>query len=133
VASANAPWRAAPGLLVAAVVLCLESAGLIALGTVQFVRNDESSTTAAGVALVGYALLLLLLARNVLRGRRWSRGPTVVTQLIQLPVAWVLYQGPTSLLAATLALSAILALIGLLLPTSTAVFIRPRERNPAGD
>jgi hypothetical protein len=40
------------------------------------------------ILMAGFGLLLLLVARGVFLGRRWSRGPAVATQLILLPLAW---------------------------------------------
>ncbi len=81
----------------------------------------------AGTALLmlGYAVLLGAAARGVWRGRRWSRGPTIATQLIQLPVAWSFVGGQTTWLALLLAGVSITTLVCVLLPSSTAIFTAP--------
>jgi hypothetical protein len=80
-----------------------------------------------GVAILMacFGLVLLLVARGVFQGRRWSRGPGVVTQLILLPLAWSFKGGATTWVSVVLGLVAITALVGLLHPRSTAVFVMP--------
>jgi hypothetical protein len=80
-----------------------------------------------GVAILmaAFGLLLLLVARGVFLGRRWSRGPAVVAQLILLPIAWSFRGGVTTWISVTLAALAIAALVGLLHPRSTAAFVGP--------
>ena len=70
------------------------------------------------------------MARGVFLGRRWSRGPAVATQLILLPIAWSFRGGVTTGISVALALLAIAALIGLLHPRSTAVFVGPALAGP---
>jgi hypothetical protein len=78
-----------------------------------------------GVSIMigGFGLVLLLTARGVFRGRRWSRGPAVATQLILLPLAWSFVGGSTTWVAVVMAALAITVLVGLLHPRSTAVFV----------
>jgi hypothetical protein len=64
-------------------------------------------------------------ARGVFLGRRWSRGPAVATQLILLPIAWSFRGGVTTWVSVALAVVAIVVLIGVLHPRSTAVFVGP--------
>ena len=71
-------------------MLALEA--VIALGYAALEVGQVRMTRAAvgvGVAILmaGFGLLLLLVARGVFRGQRWSRGPAVATQLILLPIA----------------------------------------------
>jgi hypothetical protein len=73
--------------------------------------------------MAGFGLLLLLIARGVFLGRKWSRGPAVATQLILLPLAWNFVGGQTTWVAVVLAAVAITVLVGLLHPRSTAVFV----------
>jgi hypothetical protein len=72
-----------------------------------------------------FGLLLLVVARGVFLGSRWSRGPAVATQLILLPIAWSFKGGSTTWVSVALATLAIAGLIGLLHPRSTAVFVGP--------
>ena len=78
-----------------------------------------------GVAavMIGFGVLLAVLARAVLRVRRWSRGPAVALQLILLPTAWSFRAAPTTLVAVVLAGVAAAVLVGLLHPRSTAALV----------
>jgi len=77
------------------------------------------------ILMAGFGLVLLLVARGVFLGGRWSRGPAVATQLILLPLAWGFVGGRTTWVAVVLAAVAITVLVGLLHPRSTAVFVPP--------
>jgi hypothetical protein len=66
----------------------------------------------------------------VFRGRRWSRAPSVATQLILLPVAFSFRGEPTSLVAAVIAVVAVATLFGLLHPRSTEVFVGQSAEPP---
>jgi hypothetical protein len=75
------------------------------------------------ILMASFGLLLLLVARGVFLGRRWSRGPAVATQLILLPLAWSFVGGRTTSVAVVLAVLAIAVLVAVLHPRSTAVFV----------
>ena len=62
-------------------------------------------------------------ARSVFRGKRWSRGPAVATQLILLPLALSFAGGGTTWISVVLAVLAVTVLVGVLHPRSTAVFV----------
>ena len=103
--------------MVAAVLLALE--GLIGLGYAGIAVGQIRMSRAVvglGVAylMAAFGLLLLVVARGVFLGRRWSRGPAVVTQLILLPLAWSFKGGATTWVSVVLAVVAIAALVGLL-------------------
>jgi hypothetical protein len=112
----------------AAALLAFEA--LIGLGYAALEVGQVRMTRAAvgvGVAILmaGFGLLLLVVARGVFRGKRWSRGPAVATQLILLPIAWSFKGGSTTWVSVVLAALAIAALVGVLHPRSTAVFVPP--------
>jgi hypothetical protein len=112
----------------AAALLALEA--VIALGYAALELGQIRMTRAAvgvGVAILmaGFGLVLLAVARGVFRGKRWSRGPAVVTQLILLPIAWSFKGGGTTWVSVVLAVLAIAVLVGVLHPRSTAVFVQP--------
>jgi uncharacterized membrane protein (DUF2068 family) len=118
------PWT----IVVAAALLALE--GLVGFGYAAIsVEQIRMSRAAVGVGvtilMAAFGLLLLLVARGVFRGRRWSRGPAVVTQLILLPLAWSFKGGVTTWVSVVLAVVAITFLVGVLHPRSTAVFVGP--------
>jgi uncharacterized membrane protein (DUF2068 family) len=115
-------------IVVAAVSLALE--GLLGLGYAGVALGQVRMSRAVvgvGVAILmaSFGLLLLLVARGVFLGRRWSRGPAVVAQLILLPIAWSFRGGATTWISVTLAVLAIAVLVGVLHPRSTAVFVAP--------
>jgi hypothetical protein len=126
---APAPGRRRPlTIVVAAALLAVEA--LIALGYAALEAGQiRMSRAVVGVGvtvlMAGFGLLLLLVARGVFLGRRWSRGPAVATQLILLPLAWGFVGGRTTWVAVVLAALAIAVLVGVLHPRSTAVFVPP--------
>ncbi|MFT4166861.1 MAG: hypothetical protein QM650_16610 [Microlunatus sp.] len=77
----------------------------------------------AAIILLAYAALLGVVARGVLRGRRWSRAPAIATQLIQLPIAWSFRGGETTWFAVLLAAVSLTIIVCLLLPGSTRAFV----------
>ena len=115
-------------IVVAAALLALEA--LIALGYAALeIGQVRLSRAAVGIGvtvlMAALGLLLLVVARGVFLGRRWSRGPAVATQLILLPLAWNFKGGSTTWVSVLLAVLAIAVLVGVLHPRSTAVFIPP--------
>ena len=115
-------------IVMAAALLALEA--LIGLGYAAIeVSQVRMSRAAVGVGvailMAGFGLLLLVVARGVFRGRPWSRGPAVATQLILLPIAWSFRGGVTTWVSVVLAVLAIAVLVGVLHPRSTAVFVVP--------
>ena len=125
---AQSPGRRPLTIVVAAVLLALE--GLVGLGYAGIAVGQVRMSRAVvglGVAILmaAFGLLLLVVARGVFLGRRWSRGPAVVAQLILLPIAWSFRGGVTTWVSVTLAALAIAVLVGLLHPRSTAVFVGP--------
>ena len=96
------PWT----IVVAAALLALE--GLVGVGYAAISVGQISMSRAAvgvGVAILMavFGVLLLLVARGVFLGRRWSRGPAVATQLILLPIAWSFRGGVTTWVSIALA------------------------------
>jgi len=115
-------------LVVAAVSLALEA--LIALGYAALEIGQVRMSRAVvgvGVAILMacFGVFLLFVARSVFRGKRWSRGPAVATQLILLPLALSFAGGGTTWVSVVLASLAIAVLVGVLHPRSTAVFVPP--------
>jgi len=121
----SAPVQRPATLLLAAVLIVIEALSALAFAVLESGQVQMSRPgIGVGVAVLmgGFGLLLLIVARGVLRGRRWSRGPAVAMQLILLPVAWSFYGGETTWVTYTLGATAIATLVGLLHPRSTAVF-----------
>ena len=96
---------------------------VIEIGQVRITRAGLG--VGVTIMMACFGLLLLLVARGVFLGKRWSRGPAVATQLILLPVAWSFHGGGTTWVSVALAALAIAVLVGVLHPRSTAVFVPP--------
>jgi uncharacterized membrane protein (DUF2068 family) len=114
-----------PPLALAAVLVAVEAAAAMVFGvSAAMSMQPNRLVVGAGTAvlMVGYGALLASAAWGLWRGRRWSRGPTIATQLIQLPVGWSFVGGQTTWLALLLATMSVLTLICLLMPSSTALF-----------
>lgn len=132
------PTAPLPGRLTAAAALtALEGLALAGLGVYMLVvgiAGDPDSPQQAetgGITLLALAALPLIAARGLRLGRRWSRGPALITQLMALPVAWTLYSTGGAMIAAAVALAvAAVAVVALLVnPTATdALGIGPGEQ-----
>ncbi|WP_405790540.1 hypothetical protein [Streptomyces sp. NBC_00029] len=136
--AADLPTAALPGRLTAAAALtALEGLALAGLGVYMLfvgIAGDPDSPQQAetgGITLLALAALPLVAARGLRLGRRWSRGPALITQLMALPVAWTLYSAGGAMIAAAVALAvAAVAVVALLVnPTATeALGIGPGEQ-----
>ncbi len=116
----------APALGPAAIVMAVE--GLVAAGYGVYLVTQANSARlivglGAGALLLGYGVALVFVGRGLARARRWSRGPAVATQLVQLLLAWNFRDGATWWFALLLALSAAAVLVCVFLPRSTAALI----------
>lgn len=124
------PWRNWP-LLGSLVLAGLQAVGLVsaAVWTVVSLIRDPSAPVATSVALavavLAFALLLVVGINALWHGRRWGRGPVLTWQLIQGAAAigsiniappWGVYP----VLA-----SSVLVVVGLLLPSSVAATSLP--------
>ncbi|WP_198679116.1 hypothetical protein [Thermomonospora amylolytica] len=116
----------------------LEAAeGVAALGFGAFVAWEtvvgEPLDPVTAWAVTGMALLggfcMLAVARGLLTAERWSRAPTVLTQLFVLPVAWSLLQSDQYAYGVPLMIVAVLTL-ALALSGPTTRFLLAAE---AGD
>ncbi|HZB51240.1 MAG TPA: hypothetical protein VE547_19285 [Mycobacteriales bacterium] len=82
----------------AALLVALEGAALIGLALVEVLLTVLGDPSDIGLALVtaGFAaaggVLLVLLARAMLRLRKAARAPVAVVQLIALPIGWNLIE-----------------------------------------
>ncbi len=92
--------------------------GLMELANLSSQRLTMGVTTAAFFAVYGAALVFF--AWQVTRGQAWARGPIVLSQLIQLGVAWSFRGGTTTWVAICLAVVAGVVLAGILHPASVA-------------
>lgn len=97
-------------LTAAAVLTALEGLALAGPGIAVLYMGiaggaDPVQALTGGVTLLVLAALPLVAARGLRLGRRWSRSPALITQLMALPVAWMLWVGGGSMRAAAVALA----------------------------
>ncbi|MFG2527633.1 hypothetical protein [Streptomyces sp. NPDC048516] len=123
-------------LSAAAALTAVEGLALAALGGYMLFMGLAGSPDSpqqaemGGLTVLALAVLPLVAARGLWLRRRWSRGPSLITQIVALPVAWTLVHGGGALIAAGigLAVAALVVLVLLVNPTATeALGIGPRE------
>lgn len=127
------------GLRVAAALVAGQAAGLAALGGYLVVNGLVGEPTSRADAEIAGALGLLgavglaLVARGLLRRRRWARSPAVVAELVTLPAGWDLLQGGRWYLGVPLLAAAAGLLVLLFTPTvSAALTEEGYDGQPAG-
>ncbi|MEU1149764.1 hypothetical protein ACFYO9_02610 [Streptomyces sp. NPDC005863] len=126
------PEAPAPGprptrVTAAAALVALEGLALLVGGVYMLAMglagspDDPKQAETGGVTLIVLALLPLLAARGLMKLRRWSRGPAIITQIMALPVAWQLLQADSAAIPAgiVLALAAVASLVLLIHPATT--------------
>ncbi|WP_234345853.1 hypothetical protein [Streptomyces sp. NRRL F-5755] len=136
-AAAAGPSGPRPGRIGAAAVLtAVEGLALAALGVYMLVMGLAGSPDSprqaemGGLTVLALAALPLVAARGLWLRRRWSRGPSLITQIVAFPVAWTLVNGGGALIAAGIGLAVVaIAVLALLVnPTATeALGIAPRD------
>lgn len=120
------PAGRTPALLLAAVLIAVEGLAALVFGVLEASQiSPVRAVMGVGVTVImlGYGVLLGLVARGVARGRRWSRGLAVVTQLILLLLGYSFRQPPTTWAGLVMGLVALAVLVCLLVPSSTKVFV----------
>ena len=116
-----APSHAPVPLLVAAGVTALEALALVVLSVAEvFALTSSKLTMGVSTSLFFLVYGLALGAFAWLLGRRhsWTRAPIVLTQLIQLGVAWSFRSGGTTAVSALLTVLAVVVLVGVFHPAS---------------
>ena len=123
----TAPAGSRPTVLAAlCLIVLVQAAVLIGLGSawVRDLLSGTSEMSGATLFLIAFALgiaaLLIASARALWRGRRWARSPVVTWQilLIAMSIGWLGVER-TGWAVAVLA-SALLVMVGLLLPAVVA-------------
>jgi len=128
--SVRRPAQPAP-LVVAASLVAVEGLLLLAYAVLELASISADRVAVAlttTVFFAAYAVLLLACARAVTRGRSWARSPIVLTQLIQLGLAWSFRDGSTLVVAVALAVVALVVLAGVLNPASIDALSDPDDR-----
>lgn len=122
-------------ITVAAVLTGLEGLVVAVFGVVSVVMlftgtpDDMTQAATLAVTVLALAVLPLAAARGLWGLRRWSRGPSMIVQLLALPVAWQMGQngGGLAALAVLLAAAAVTVLACLVNPTAIlALGVGPR-------
>lgn len=115
--------------VLAAVLVGVEAAGLLGAAVFYVVElavatfaGLSRALVSAGLALTA-ALGLVLVARGLLRHRRWARAPALVANLLVLPVALGLLQGGRWYAGLPLLLLGLAVLVVLFLPATTAALV----------
>lgn len=126
------PDNPAP-LVVAASLVAVE--GLLLLGyavlEIAHLSADRASVAVTtSIFFAAYGGLLLGAAWAITHGHSWARSPMVLAQLIQLGVAWSFRGGDTTWVAVTMAVVALVVLVGLFHPASIDALADPEDRAP---
>jgi len=118
------------GLLRLAALICLVEAAALAVLAVIEIATLDSERLVVGVTttvfFVLYAVGLAVAAVGLARARSWSRAPLMLSELIQLGLAWSFHGPGTESVAALLAVSAIFVIVVLLLPSTTTALYGDR-------
>jgi hypothetical protein len=81
--------------------------------TIGAADSVTTALTSAALILI-FGLALLLVARGWLRGQRWPRTPTLLWNVLLLPVAWSLRESDQTLIAACVAALAVASIVAAL-------------------
>jgi hypothetical protein len=112
--------RTTPGALrLAASLVAVQGLALLGLGVVGLLDQLPAGRgvgASVAVFIGGYGVALLACARALTRRRAWARGPVLLTQLIQLGIAWNTREN--LLLAVPLAATAAVVVVAMLQPAT---------------
>lgn len=120
-----------PGTLrFAAALVAIEGLALVVLGIAELLAVTGTRVlmgVTTSVFFLGVGAGLVVCAWGMTRPWSWVRGPVVLAQLIQLGVAWSFRGGDTGTVSVVLTVSAVVVLVLVLLPSSTAVLLDDEE------
>jgi len=114
-------------LLLVCALVTLEAAAFLGLGVAWTTDVVRGTATMPGASLflaafgIGIALLLLLAARGLWRGRRWARSPVIMWQILLVVLALGWLTSGASVWGVVVLVVATLVGVGLLLPSVVAV------------
>jgi hypothetical protein len=111
-----------------AVLAAVEAVAAVVFGAWLTVSSLVQAPRGLAIA-VGTGLFVLvvgaglaILAWGLFQARRWSRGLTVVLQLLMLPIGYELTSAPTTAAGLAMLVAAVATLVLVLAPASTAAF-----------
>jgi hypothetical protein len=124
--SKPAPHRPVPLLVAAVLASCqaLVLAGWAVLELLDLTPGRATMAVTTSIFFLGYAAALAFCVWGLLHLDAWARSPIVLTQLIELGLAWNLRDAP--LVALALVLVALAVLVGVFHPASVAA-VESRE------
>lgn len=96
-------------------VVLLGFAGFFGYEIASGATDDATRGLTSGVLILVFALFLLAMARGWARLADWPRTPTLLWNLLLLPVAWSLFQSGRTLVAlgvAAVAMASVVAALG---------------------
>jgi hypothetical protein len=108
-----------PPLTVAASLVAIQGVLLLAVGVLELVTISSERVSlglSTAAFFIAYGGVLLVCARALTRQHGWARGPVLITQLIQLGLAWNVRD--VVVVAVVLAVAAVVVLAGMLHPAS---------------
>ena len=117
-----------PPLVVAASLVAIQGLVLVCLAVAEsfnIVADRVELALATAVFFFAYGGVLLTAAFALTRCQGWARGPVLLTQLIQLGIAWNVRDSPV--LAIVLAVVAVITLAGMLHPASLAALLAAED------
>ena len=112
------PETPAP-LTVAASLVLIQGALLLTFAVLELAHISSERISlglSTAIFFVVYGGVLVLCAWALTRHHGWARGPVLITQLIQLGLAWNLRE--VTLVAVVLLVAAVIVLAGMLHPAS---------------
>ena len=112
-------------LLFASVLVALQGLGMLVLAGLELASLSASRLALGVTTALFFAALaagLGICAGGLARAGSWARSPVVVTELLQLLIAWSFRGGETTLVAIGLAVFAALVLGCVLHPASNRAF-----------
>jgi hypothetical protein len=107
---------------VAALVCLVEAAALAVLAVIEVATLDSERLVAGVTTTVFFALYavgLAVAALGLARARSWSRAPLMLSELIQIGLAWSFHGPGTNAVAVLLFASAAFVIVVLVLPSTT--------------
>ena len=124
---------APPPLVVAAGLTLVEGVLTLMYGVTEALHVTSARLVmglSTALFFVAYGAAMVFCAWGLNRLSTWARGPVLLVQLIWLGLAWNFRNGGTLPLAIALAVPAVVALVGMLLPSSVDALEHGRREEP---